>query len=270
MMKKWWVAGTLVLSMSCVNSYAVEPVTTGVAAGIAAKAAVEGTAAAASAATAAGLIGAGAATALTGAGAGIAAGYGGAYGMNEYLFSGCKNKNKTACDKAKTGTYTGATVGTLGSIAALFGAGASASGLACIGSMLGGGAIAGTAALIAAPVVVAALAGAGTYWWLAGDDAEKAPDEEGDINELATATTPADVVKNTEMVANVPTEETSEEETTDTAVEEETTDDTAGVEEETIDDPAIVEEETTDVEVEEEATSEEEITEEVPATETPS
>jgi len=199
MMKKWWVAGTLVLSMSCVNSYAVEPVTTGVAAGVAAKAAVEGTAAATGAATAAGLIGAGTATALTGAGAGIAAGYAGGYLMNEKFFEECGEK-QNVCNKAKTGTYTGATVGTLGSIAALWAADAS---LAGIGAALGGGAIAGTAALVAAPVVVAALAGAGTYWWLSGDNNEAPADENGEETiEEPTATTPADTATNAEAVTD--------------------------------------------------------------------
>jgi hypothetical protein len=158
LMKKSLMIGAVLISLSSMNSsYAVEPVSTAVAAGAAAKAAI-----ATSATT---IIGAGTATALTGGGAGIVAGFGTAKVMNDKVFSECQNQK--ACDAAKVGTYTGASVGTAGVIATVAMTGASTAGLATIGSIIGGGAVVGAATLIAAPIIAAAAIGGATYWWFA-------------------------------------------------------------------------------------------------------
>jgi len=175
-MKKLLVASTIALSMSfATSSHALDPVTT---AGAAASGAAE---AATGAMGAAGAAVGGAAGAAVGAaaaagiavgvvgGAGVA-GYGTAELMNKSLLDGCKNK--TACEKAKEGTYTGAALGTGGVIGALAVAGADVAGLAAIGGAVGGGAIAGAVTLIAAPVVAAAVVGGVMYWWVADGEAE--------------------------------------------------------------------------------------------------
>ncbi len=164
-MKKSLMIGAVLLSLSSMNSYAVEPVTTTIAATAAAKAATAG------AATTAAILGAGAATALTG-GVGIAGGFGTAKVMNDELFSECQNQK--ACDAAKIGTYSGAGIGTAGVIATVAMTGASTAGLATIGSVIGGGAIVGTVAVIAAPIVAAAAIGGATYWWFARGEQQEA------------------------------------------------------------------------------------------------
>jgi hypothetical protein len=172
-MKKLLIISSLALSMSYMSSsYAVDPVTAGVAAG-AAEVAVESAAIAAGAggaAKAAVLVGAAsAATAVGTTAVGIGAGYGTAKLMNDQLFTeGCEGKEE-ACKNAKIGTYTGATLGTLGVLSAVAMEGISTAGLATIGSAIGGGAIAGAATLVAAPIIAAAAVGGATYWWFARD-----------------------------------------------------------------------------------------------------
>ncbi|OQY45240.1 MAG: hypothetical protein B6247_29195 [Candidatus Parabeggiatoa sp. nov. 2] len=127
------------------SANAVDPVTAGVVVGGAAKAAVEGTAAA----VAAGAVGTAAAAAVASPVVGLAAGVGTAAVMNDQLFdeAECKKaKTEKACKAARISTYTGAAVGTAGSLAALGVAGASTAGLATIGGAIGGGAIVGAAA----------------------------------------------------------------------------------------------------------------------------
>lgn len=158
-MKKLLIVGSLMFSLSCLNpAHAVDPVTTGIAAAGAAKAA---SGAAAAAAT---VVGAGTATAIGTPVVGILGGFGAAVAINEYRFDNCQ-QDKKACEAAKIGTYTGAGVGTAGVLTAVAIAGPNLLGLASIGSAVGGGVIAGAATLIAAPIIAAAAAGYGTYWY---------------------------------------------------------------------------------------------------------
>ncbi len=145
-MKKWLIAGSLVVSMSCIgSSYAVEPVST--------------TSEISGVAIAAGVGAVAASSVVAGAAGGIAT----AYQMNEKMFTNCPDQ-QTACDAAKLGTYTGAGLGTIWGIACLAVEGANLVGLASIGSMVGGGIAAGAATVVVAPVVAAAAIGGATYW----------------------------------------------------------------------------------------------------------
>ncbi len=157
-MKKWLIAGSLVLSMSYVNSaYAVDPVTTGTTTG-GAVAMADG------AAGTAAILGAGAATAIGSTVVGVGAGFATAEIMNNELFANCPT-NQTACDAAKVGTYSGAGIGTLGVLGTLAAVGADTAGLAAIGGAVGGGVAMGVTTLVAAPIVAAAVVGYATYWW---------------------------------------------------------------------------------------------------------
>jgi hypothetical protein len=181
-MKKCTILSSLILSLSLMNSaHAVDPITTGVAAGAAAKVAAEG----AAVATAAGVVGAGAAAAIASPVAGIAGGFGAAKVMNDQFFTECEENEKAqkACTAARAGTYTGAGLGTVGVLGAATAAGFSSAGLATIGGAIGGGAIAGAATLVAAPIVAAAAIGGATYWWFSRDDSEEAVSENGPITE---------------------------------------------------------------------------------------
>jgi hypothetical protein len=104
------------------------------------------------------------------AGVGIiagSAGVGAASVLNDTIFD--------ESEEAQIGTYTGAAVGTAGSLGALAIAGAGPSGLAAIGSLVGGGMAAGAVGLIAAPIVGAVLVGAATYFAFKKDDPEELP-----------------------------------------------------------------------------------------------
>ncbi len=202
-MKKWLILSSLILSWSYMNSAnAIDPVTTGVAAGVAAKAAIEGTAAAA----AAGAVGVGVAAAVASPVAGIAGGFGAAKVMNDQFFTECEDNKKAACDAAQMGTYTGAGVGTVGVLGAVAAAGASSAGLATIGSAIGGGAIAGAATLVAAPIVAAAAIGGATYWWFTRDNGdETSPAVEGTVaNNGETAAEGSDQPTDTVADNNTP------------------------------------------------------------------
>ncbi|HHB92115.1 MAG TPA: hypothetical protein ENK59_02740 [Thioploca sp.] len=145
-MKKWLAVGSLVVSMSYVgSSYAVEPVSSSEMTVGAAIAAGVGTVAASSVVV------------------GAASGVGTAYYINDKMFTNCSDE-QNACDVAKLGTYTGAGLGTIWSIAYLAAEGANLVGLASIGSMVGGGVAAGATTVIAAPIIAAAAIGGATYW----------------------------------------------------------------------------------------------------------
>ena len=88
--------------------------------------------------------------------------------MNKYVFDG----NTKADKAARVGTYTGAAVGTAGSIGALAVAGAGPAGLSAIGGVVGGSMVAGAITVLAAPIVVTAVFGGAVYsvYWLFTDD----------------------------------------------------------------------------------------------------
>lgn len=98
------------------------------------------------------------------AGAPVIAGAGGlagAYLINKHCF----NDNSKASEAARTGTYVGATVGTVGSVGALAVCGAGPAGLATIGSFVGGGMAAGAVTVLAAPAIAAGAVGYAVYWF---------------------------------------------------------------------------------------------------------
>ncbi|WP_199251952.1 hypothetical protein [Aeromonas veronii] len=106
------------------------------------------------------------------AGVGIvagSAGVGAASVLNDTVFD--------ESEEAQIGTYTGAAVGTAGSLGALAIAGAGPTGLATIGSLVGGGMAAGAVGLIAAPIVGAVLVGTATYFIFKNDEPEPLPNQ---------------------------------------------------------------------------------------------
>lgn len=100
-----------------------------------------------------------------------AGGLGAASLMNRYLYSNATQAN----DMARIGTYTGAVVGTAGSLGTLALVGTGTGELAAIGGLVGGGLATGAVAVIAAPVVMAAVVGGVAYWLFSG---EKPPSPE--------------------------------------------------------------------------------------------
>jgi hypothetical protein len=105
-------------------------------------------------------IGVGAVTAGT-ALVGSSGGLGAASLLNRHLF----NSDSPGDKAAQVGTYSGAVLGTIGSMVTLVSYGAGASGITAIGSTIGGGMAVGAIGLIAAPVATTIGIGSLTYWW---------------------------------------------------------------------------------------------------------
>ncbi len=93
-------------------------------------------------------------------------GLGAASLMNRYLYT----QGTQADDMAQIGTYTGAVVGTAGSLGTLALVGTGTGELAAIGGLVGGGMAAGAVAVIAAPVVMAAAVGGLAYWLFSDEE----------------------------------------------------------------------------------------------------